>query len=260
MSSGGQVISTSQITFNDFFYSEDSDNGNASGNCTPGLTEGQLVSVTVLGWFRSGDPTILIGRRLSLFDPFIDETSDWTALAPFQDSDFYAQTFFRLTTADMVTDGDVWVEFPQPPLDLQYPGQDGAQVWVNRWADGFSLSLIYGVTTSGMTHTPPTEDPGVLNFYVAGGGVTTDDDDPRFPTIPGVSGGANHGVVLDDNAVGDVDHRELFGVAAYQPFSDPVEAWTTDVDQAGIMYGVADPFIVEVGDHISGVVRGRPVR
>jgi hypothetical protein len=156
-----------------------------------------------------------------------------------------------------VTFGYIWVEFPQPPLDLQYPGQDGAQVWVNRWADATSLSLVYGVTTSGTTHTPPTDDPGVLNFYLAGGGATTDDDDPRFPTVPGAGGDArNHSVVLDDNATGVPDERELFGVAAYQPFSFPVESWITEVAQSGIMYGVADPFSVEAGDAISGVVRG----
>lgn len=260
MASGGQVISTTQISFNDFFYSEDTDNGAAEGSATPGLTEGQLVSVTVLGWFRSGAPEIQIGRRASLFDPFVDDTASWTALEAFQDGDLYAQTFWRITTAGMVTAGDIYVEFPQPPLNMTTPGQDGAQVWINRWTDAHLLNKIYGVTTTGTTHTPPTDDMGVLNFYLAGGGVTTDDSGPPFPTIPGPSGGANHAIVLDDNAVGDVDHRELFGVAAYQPFNLPVEAWTTGVSQDGIMYGVADPFSVETGAPISGVVRGSPVR
>lgn len=254
MASGGQVISTSQISFNDFFYVE-ADNGNAEGSVNPAsLTEGQLVSVTVLGWFRSGAPEIQIwGVPVATF---VDDTANWNALPAFQDGDFYAQTFWRLATPAMVVFDYIWVEFPQPPLDMSFPGQDGAQVWVNRWADAVSLSRIYGVTTSGTEHLPPTDDPGVLNFYLAGGGVTTDDDDPRFPTISGPSGGANHALVLDDNAVGDVDHRELFGVAAYQPFDQPVEAWTTAVAQSGIMYGVADPFVVEAGDAISGVVRG----
>lgn len=257
MASGGQVISTSQISFNDFFYTE-ADNGNAEGAVFPAsLAEGQLVSVTVLGWFRSGAPEIQIWGAPE--GTFVDDTAGWAALEAFQDGDFYAQTFWRIATAAMVVFDYIWVEFPQPPLDLAYPGQDGAQVWVNRWSSATSLSKIYGVTTSGTEHLPPTTDTGVLNFYLAGGGVTTEDDDPRFPTILGPSSGANHALVLDDNAVGDVDHRELFGVAAYQPFDQPVEAWVTEVPQSGIMYGVADPFTVETGDHVSGVVPGRPV-
>jgi hypothetical protein len=262
------VVGEQRNTFTDFWYLPDTILGGQLAAMGAGwpvnesshyvdLSDGGLISVTINLWARTGDPDVRIGYYAG--GVFVDETFNWTALAPYREGDFYSRTWWRECTEAMNSYQNVDYAILQSSLNLTYPGIDGGEGYVVGWQGVTSLHNEYGIASSGTVHTPDTTDPLVANFYVGGGGIAdpSGGGGPRCPFVTGTTFLGFSQQLGDSDAGPPTFTEEQFGVSMYAPHDgQPVGHWETGESQDALLVGISGTIegSAQIEDPISGVV------